>query len=328
MAVLEAVASTFNLPNYTGQLYMLDPLENVFLGLLGFSAEGGGRVETNYEFQINFEDLPDPSQPAILEGAAIPDPIAITQTNAKNVTQIFNEATAMTYSRTASFGRIDGSAGQVHTFGAPMTDPTPFARQEMRLMDIIKRKVNYTFINGVYANPANPTSSARKTRGWINAVDSGNVVDAGGADLERAHIQELLRTMWMAGALRDLSSTYFVVNAYNKQRITDIYGYAPEDRNVGGMNIKQIETDFGTFGIILERDMPTSVVGLVNFAIMTPVFNLVHAPDGTVKGVLFSEDVPQTTTSYKRHIYGEIGLDHGPGEWHGKIINTATAPAA
>ena len=50
------------------------------------------------------------------------------------------------------------------------------------------------------------------------------------------------------------------VNAFQKQKISDIYGYAPESRNVGGLNIQQIETDFAQLGIVWAPRMPTDTL--------------------------------------------------------------------
>ena len=45
--------------------------------------------------------------------------------------------------------------------------------------------------------------------------------------------------MYDAGA--NFSNVVLWTGSTQKQIITDIYAYAPEDRNVGGVNIKQIE---------------------------------------------------------------------------------------
>jgi hypothetical protein len=160
----------------------------------------------------------------------------------------------------------------------------------------------------------------------LAAVDAGNVVSAGSADLTKAMINALLKAMWDNGALRNLSRTFIFVNAFQKQQISTLYGYAPEHRTIGGVNIQQIETDFGVLGVVLERDIPAAQLLVANLAVCVPVYNLVVDPEtNQPKGILFSEKVPITTTNFKEHIYGEIGLDHGPGVWHGKITDLTTS---
>lgn len=324
--LVSGLASTFTLPNYQGALFMLDPMENVFSGLVGNVAEGGGRVEEQYEFGVNVEDMPEPSQPAILEGADHVAPEELSMTHRQNVTQIFEESYGMSYSKTASAARIADDS--THTAGAAAADPNPFARQALFALNKVRRKLNYTFINGVFANPANPTASPRKTRGMIAAINEhGTVVAGGGALLTKDMFNELLRTMWEAGALRNMGMVQLFCGAFQKQLISDIYGYAPQDRNVGGLNISQIETDFGPIGITLERDMPASAIMIANLSVIQPVYNLVKTPTGEVKGVLFTEPVTTGKNAYQEHLYGEIGLDHGPGEFHGLITDLATALA-
>jgi len=325
--LVDAVASTFNLPNYHGPLFMLHQNANVISGLIGSMAPGGGRVIDNYEFGMNTEELPTAQQPEILEGASVPDPTSIGMTHSKNVTQIFDESYGVTYSKTADFGRISGDAGVEHTAGQGVADPDPFSRQALLKLQLVRRQINYTWINGTYQNPDDPTKTARKTRGLLEATDAGNVIAAGGAVLSKDLLDEFFRTLWINGAL-DNGIPVIFCNAYQKQKISKVYGYAPMDRNVGGVNIKQIETDFGTFMITLERDMPTDTLACFNVGVCSPVYNLVHDPrTGAVKGVFFTEPVPQTKNIYIDHLYGEIGLDHGPGQWHGKITGLQSADA-
>lgn len=325
-----AVASTFNLPNYLGPLYFVGNNANVFSGLVGALAPGGGRVEDQYEFAINTEELPAASQPAILEGAAIPAASSYGMTHARNVTQIFDYAYGVTYSKTASFGRLahadQDAVATVITAGAAAADPDPFARQaRMKLMKM-RRDLNYSFINGTYANPADPTSNPRKMRGILACIDAANVISAAAELLTKEMLNNLLQQLWVTGALDQGGNVVIMCNAYQKRRISELYGYAPFDRNVGGLDIKQIETDFGAFPVVMERDMPTTVVAVINLSVCTPVYNLIRNPrTGEVKGVVFSEPVAVTTTEYKDHLYAEIGLDHGPSVWHGKITDLLDA---
>ena len=83
-------------------------------------------------------------------------------------------------------------------------------------------------------------------------------------------IQELLREMVASGA--PFNNVVVLANAYQKQALTDLYGYAPESRNVGGLNIKQIETDFGMLGVVFDPQMPTDEIYLAEMSVCSPVF--------------------------------------------------------
>jgi len=101
-----------------------------------------------------------------------------------------------------------------------------------------------------------------------------------------------------------------------KQRISALYGFAPTDRNVGGVNIEQIETDFGPIGIVLSRFAPANTVLAIEVSVCAPVFQPVPG-----KGVLFYEPLSKTGASESGQIFGQIGLDHGPAFMHGVLGN-------
>ena len=176
--------------------------------------------------------------------------------------------------------------------------------------------VDYTFLNGAYQK-ATDAGTAAKSRGIITAAVS-NSVNAAGAKLTRDLVNELIRTM--AGTGSQFMNPVIFVNAFQKQMISEIYGYAPQSRNVGGMNINQVETDFAVLGVVWAPNVPTSTLLIADLAMCNPVF--LPVPE---RGVLFYEELSKTGASEKGQIYGQIGLDYGPEEMHGKITNLATS---
>ncbi|MDX1746607.1 MAG: DUF5309 family protein, partial [Halobacteriales archaeon] len=178
------------------------------------------------------------------------------------------------------------------------------------------RDTEYSFIQGTYQKPAN-NSTGRKTRG-LGAAMSTNAVAASSAQLAKSHIDTLLRTMY--GNDAPFRMVVIFCNAYQKQKFSEVYGYAPESRNVGGLNINVIETDMGTFGIVLDRHMPTDEVYFVDVSVCAPV--ILEIPD---KGFFFMEELAKTGAAENFQLYGEIGLEYGPEQWHGKITGLATS---
>jgi hypothetical protein len=175
---------------------------------------------------------------------------------------------------------------------------------------------DYTFLNGAYQQATN-AGVAAKTRGIITAATT-NTVAAGAAQLSRNLFNQLIRTM--AGNGAEFVNPVVFCGAYQKQKITEIYGYAPEDRNMGGMNIKQIETDFAMLGVVWAPNVPASTLLVADLAFCSPVF--LPVPE---KGVLFYEELSKTGAAEKGQIYGQIGLDYGPEEYHGTITGLATS---
>jgi hypothetical protein len=138
----------------------------------------------------------------------------------------------------------------------------------------------------------------------------------------------------MAGNGAPFQNPVIMVNAYQKQILSDIYGYAPMDRNIGGLDIKQIETDFGMMGVLFDPFMTTSVLQIAELSVCSPVFvPFGFAPDGGVQAVNSTYEgldvawVPTGVTAAARggFWYSQLGLDYGPEEYHGKITSLATS---
>lgn len=309
-----AAGTVWNLPNYTGELFTADAIITPFLSMIGGLT--GGLMAANFEFPTSsLYDFPAAAQPAITETASLTAPTAISyvRDQSKNVTQVFHEKVSISYIKQSNFGRLSG----INTAGAANNVISEKDFQISTALKKIARDAEYTFLNGAY-QIATSAAVANKTRG-IFAAASGSVIAAAGARNSKTLMQQLFRELHAAGAI--FSNMVIHVNGFQKQVLSDIYGYAPEDRNVGGVNIKQIETDFGNIGIApANRFVPTDSLGLFEMSVIAPVFQPVP-----VKGNLFYEELSKTGASEDGQIFGQIGLDHGPGFMHGKITGLATS---
>ena len=170
-------------------------------------------------------------------------------------------------------------------------------------------------VQGTYAL-SDGAGVANTTRGILaaTALDGGTSTDADGKQLDLATLDALFLAMYTAGA--PFSNLVLYVGGALKQRITKIYGYAPEDRNIGGLNIKQVETDFGNIGIVLSRFAPANTVLAIEMSVVAPVFQ--ETPG---KGILFAEPLAKTGAADAVMLFGQIGFDHGPAFMHGSITN-------
>ena len=312
-APVAANTNTWNAPNYAGELFTTDAEQTPFLTMIG-GLTGGGLQTTNFEFPIDSQySYPTAAQPAITETASLTAPAANTyvRDQSKNVTQVFHEKVSISYVKQSNGGRLSG----INTQGQSNNAPSEKDFQTARALGKIARDVEYTFLNGAY-QIATGVGVANKTRGIYNAVATTQA--AGSAQLTKAMIQTLLRTMYGAGA--QFNNMVIWCNAYQKQALTSLYAYAPTDRNVGGVNIKQIETDFGNFGIMLNRFNDADKLGFFDMSAISPVFQPV--PD---KGNFFYEELSKTGAAEEGQIFGQIGLDHGSIALHGSITGLATS---
>ncbi|HVF75492.1 MAG TPA: DUF5309 family protein [Acidimicrobiales bacterium] len=308
MGAVTGQGTTFNLPNYVGELFFVTPKETPFLSMIGGLT--GGIPATATEIQWQSIDNAAAAQPAILEGA---DPVynARTRSPISNILQIFQYGVELSYTKQGAVGQISGAS----ILG---TQPVQNERVTQRRLKLEQaaRDMDYSFLQGAYQKPVDNTT-ARKTRGMKNAVTT-NVVAAAGARLNRDHFQSLFKSMADSGAI--FSELILFANAFSRQRISDIYAYAPESRNVGGFSINQIETDFGMVGVCFERHQPVDEVLAAEMSVIKPRFLTI--PE---KGHMFFEPLAKTGAADKEQLYGEAGLEYGPEQWHGKITGLATA---
>lgn len=100
-----------------------------------------------------------------------------------------------------------------------------------------------------------------------------------------------------------------------KALITDA-NYAEQTRDVGGVNLQVIETDFGPLSIMMDRQMPVGTIAFVSLEDLAPVFMEIPG-----KGHLFVEPLAKVGSAERAQIYGEIGLEYGNERKHAKITN-------
>nr|DAZ16859.1 MAG TPA: Major capsid protein [Caudoviricetes sp.] len=313
MANVTGQGTLWNLPNYAGDLFTADLVNTPFLTAIGGLT--GGMQPDNFESPTASQySLPEAKQPAITETASLTAPAAtgIVRTQNTNVTQIFQEKVSISYVKMSNSKRMSG----LNTAGQQNNVPDEKSWQIAKALEKIARDVEYTFLNGVYAK-ATSADVANKTRGMIALCSDGNTIAAGGKALTKANLQALFKKMYDAGAI--FKNMVLWVGSTQKQIITDLYSYAPTDRNLGGTNIKQLETDFGNIGIALNRFMPQDTVLAAEMSVIAPVFQPVPG-----KGNFFYEALSKTGASEDGQIFGQIGLDHGPKFMHGTITGLTT----
>lgn len=170
--------TTFNLPNYVGELFALTPTDTPFLSAIG-GLTGGRPVNGSTLFEWATYDLRDADENRQrLEGANAPAGEARVLGTAHNVVEIHQEAVELSYTKQATNSQY-ASTGSNHPYQAsvggtnPITDQMDW--QVARSLEQIGRDVERTFIVGKFANP-NTNATPRKTRGIMEATVS-NVSD-------------------------------------------------------------------------------------------------------------------------------------------------------
>ena len=315
MPQITGVGTSWNLPNYAGELFTASPKKTPFLSSIGGLT--GGKTSNSFEFVTGQEyTLPVAKQPEISETDSLTAPQAshITREQKTNTCQIFHESIDLSYAKLSQTGKLNG----LNLSGQNANPASEEDWQVNQKLVVMAQQVEYSFINGKYQKATDADTPA-KTRGIFDLVKDVTTIDAQAAEISKSLLDAFFLELVKNGAPWDNMQMH--VNATLKQKITNLYAdQFKAQMNMGerkaGMNVVTIETDFGLIDIVLNTFVPDKSLCVIDIAHCAPVFCPVPG-----KGVLFKEDLAKTGADNKKQIYGQIGLDHGMDFMHGAITN-------
>lgn len=329
MAGIATMGTTYNLPNYVGELFAASPEDTPLLSSIGGLTGGESVGATLFEWQgFDLRDADDARQR--LEGADASVFEERVRYTASNVVEIHQEAVSISYTKQGAV-KQRGTSGTAVQLGSTSIPADELAWQLEQQMKQIARDIEKTFITGAFANPTT-NATARKTRGLLAAITTNTVAgpasptavgtDPHGWDgVTDDTIADLLQKAWENGGLQEGETRTIVVNAAGKRRLTKVFikdrGFQEATRNVGGVNLQTIETDFGRCNIMLNRYMPGNKLIATSLEDLKPAF--LEIPG---KGHFFAEPLAKTGASDKVQIYGEIGLIYGNERKHAVLTTT------
>ena len=302
-----------NFYDLRNELFTANQTETPLLAMSGGLT--GGLLTKNFDFptSVNYA-LPNAGQNVVTERASLAAPAftQVAKAQVENTCQIHHRAIQVSYKHMASMGRLSGVA--TANVQANVQDEVDF--QIARHLEVIARDIEFSFIQGQYLAAANADTAAT-TRGITGAAGAcslvgGTRVDQGNAALDLASMQAFLLQMYDAGA--PFRNVVLFMGGRLKQVVSEIYGFAPTSRTVGGVNIEQIVTDFGNLGIVASRLTPANTIAAVEMDVVAPVFQEIPG-----KGTIFYEELGRAGGGVTGQIYGIVGLDHGPAFAHGEL---------
>lgn len=143
------------------------------------------------------------------------------------------------------------------------------------------------------------------------------------ATLTTTHVDDLLQAVFDNGGITEQGTAAVIVNSAQKRKLTAAYAaaygkFVESSRNVGGVNLTTIETDFGTLNVMLNRHLPQHKLVVCSLEQCRPVF--LEVPD---KGHFFAEPLAKTGASDDVQLYGEVGLAYGSETSHGLVSGLA-----
>lgn len=328
---IPGMATTFDLPNYVGTLFDLTPTATPLLSAIGALSGGGDSVD-NKVFEWQSYSLRAAANPAVLEGAAAPSGQERTRANYQNVCQIFHSAVDLTYTVQAATGRRSGLPG-----ASGIDDE--FDWQIEQELKALKLDMEFTMMSKTaFVNPGT-NASARKMAGLFStsagsapvtgAIDPTHVFGNAGTAraITKTIINDALQQLWIDGGITEEDSAVMIVSPSVKRKLTEVYlgtsaggaQYVEAQRNIGGVALDTIITDFGRLGIMMSRYVPDTDathrhIGIFSLEQIRPKFLLIPG-----KGFLFVEPLAKVGANDKVQIYGEVGLQLGSPLAHARI---------
>ncbi len=310
--------------NYRGVLYLYGATRAPFLAAIAPRTKRSGTW--TYPIAVPWT-LSSASQDTQSEdtAAAAGTPTTISRGQDTNVAQIMKYDVKTTFRKESTKGQFSG---------VNSNDPNPVLSELdfQKKGGLIQMAMNmeYSLLQGSYT--AESTSATNTTlRGLKNAITT-NTVAGGSKKLSKAMIEEVVREMAASGAPFD--NVVMLCNSFQMQMLSDIYGYAPQDRTIGGVAIERfLVPGAGVIRALYSPQMPTDEVYLAEMSVCAPVFIPVSYPDDgnvepsidMVNGVdVLYQPLSITAAARGGFLYSQFGFDYGPEEYHGSITGLAT----
>jgi hypothetical protein len=191
--------------------------------------------------------------------------------------------------------------------------------------------VEVMFLDGTYAFPANGT--ARQSQGIVGAVDAATTVASTaygvsadvGVDRAGLVIDGMSKALYDEGA--SMGNCILMCSSASKIDISRYYqtgngNISPRSYSKFGVNVTDIETNFGMFPIVVNRHMTDDEVLIIDLNQLSPRFLPIPG-----KGHFFLEPLAKSGAYDRNQLYGEVGLEYGPSKWHAKATAWTTATA-
>lgn len=315
MASTNATAQSYNDTNVIGQVLQIGAMNNTgaFLAAIG-GLNGARRIRSiSYDMVASFS-LNTGSQGNISETAALAAGTAkfYAKTPVNNVIQTNKYDIIVSDKREAATDEVVST-----TFVGEAPQVSEFDTQSAIQMMQFNADWEFTCLQGTYA-ARSAVGVAEGSGGLTDSVIgiTTNKVNASSAALDSDMVASLMVTMAANGA--PMNNIAFVVRPTYLDQLNTLYGFAPQDRNIGGVMLKQIYTSMCPVSIIMTNNAPANTLLAVNMPYVQPVV----LPHRGGIDILLKEYMDGGSAT-KGYLEGYIGVDFKHESLHGKIYGLA-----
>lgn len=292
-AYLDSYAAVGNREDLISLITNISPKETVFMSRIG------KKVAKNRLHEWLTEALQaSNSANAIVEGASatFASGDITARVRLTNVTQILRRAWSTSYTEDdIEKAGVDGSEFD--------------HQRELKTKELAK-DINSALINQTSAT--GDSATARTMKGMLSAITT-NTASASGQPIQQSTYNALMQTIWTAGGRPD--TTY--VHGFNKRTIS---GWTdPLNRNIDAngkklvVSVDTYDSDFGMQTILLEREMPTSQIAILEEKYWKAAY----------LRPLFYEEMGKVGEQRRGTVVSELTLEYLAENSSGKITGTA-----
>jgi hypothetical protein len=318
------VNTTFVPVSYTGELFLVGKgVQTPLLSQIGGLNGSNARIVQDWEFvegvfcQLNAASIQDIDED---EMNTAPTPSQYTHSQAKNCIQIWRESYSIGDAKLAMPGRVKTTNAQGwydSTQPPAIQDPLAAERQYHVLQ--MATNIELALITGT-KQIATASNVAPKMGGFLEAgFITSHVVDCGSADITRLKFNELVRKMVDDEVPMDQLVLY--AGSYVLQTLSQLFTWAPADRNVGGTQLKVLLTDFAPVAVqFIPKLSALDSALLLHINDVYPVFAQVPS-----KPLVFHDILPVEGSAHPEMITTMFGVDRGPQIRHGKFTNVKSS---
>jgi hypothetical protein len=233
-----------------------------------------------------------------------------------NYMQIWYRQYAQSYARQALSGNVSGVAAT----GEPLANIGSLAIQRQAHLMQLASDTEYSCLRGSSQAWTN-AATAGKTGGLITAVEAGSETAAAGATLSKTLIATEAARMAAAGA--EFNDMIIAGGAHQIQVLNDLYGFAEQSRNVGGINLDTVLIPLlGRCTVMYNPILATDDLALIDLS----HFQVCIAQKaGAAAAGIVVEPIGKIGAGEYEQIWFCFGVDYHDIIYHGMVSGLATS---